>query len=347
MPSKPSLRPAFRLIQPDVQCREYGFIDPSGTFVIPPTYEWAKPFSEGLATVMLGRLVGYIDETARMVIPPQFEFVGDFHDGRAMVCKDDAYALIDSVGALVVPFGKYYAISESHDGLAAVRTHFGKRGFIDLDGNMVIEPRFDHVGLFYHERAPVLLNNKWGYINPVGAFVVEPAYEEAGVFCEGLAVVRTSRQGPFHIMNTDGHLVVNDLRFDELSEFSEGKAIFKREGAFGCIDKTGKILFGPSKEWSTIFRFCKGRACFGRPSLSLTSTSTIEENQLFGFLDELGREVIPAQYSLGGNFIDEWCLVEVTGYQDACYINRDGQIMWSSRTAMYPPKDHDKPPALR
>lgn len=332
MPSKPILRPAFRLIQTDVLCREYGYIDSSGTFVIPPAYEWAKPFSEGLAIVMLDRVVGYIDETARMVIPPQFEFVGNFQDGRAMVFKDEAYALIDSVGAFVVPFGKYYAISsKSHDGLAAVRTHSGKWGFIDLDGNVVIEPRFDTANLFFHERAPVLLNNKWGFINHAGAFVVEPTYEEASVFCEGLAVVRTSRQGPFQIINTDGHLVVNDLRFDELSGFSEGKAIFKRDGAYGCIDKTGQILFGPSKEWSTIFRFCKGRACFGRPSLSLTSASTIEEDQLFGFLDEFGREVIPAQYSQGGDFIEEWCLVEATGYH-ACYINREGQIMWSSRT---------------
>jgi hypothetical protein len=59
----------------------WGFIDESGVVVIEPRFNGAKPFSEGLAAVVIsddentiGR-VGYIDKTGQLVIQPQFSQV--------------------------------------------------------------------------------------------------------------------------------------------------------------------------------------------------------------------------------------------------------------------------------
>ena len=62
-----------------------GFMDKAGRQVIPPRYNDAQPFSEGLAAVKLGDKYGYIDRSGKMVIPPQFEDAGPFSEGLAPV----------------------------------------------------------------------------------------------------------------------------------------------------------------------------------------------------------------------------------------------------------------------
>jgi hypothetical protein len=51
---------------------KYGFIERTGMFAIPPQYEDAFVFSEGLARVQVNGKVGFIDRTGVFVIPPQF-----------------------------------------------------------------------------------------------------------------------------------------------------------------------------------------------------------------------------------------------------------------------------------
>ena len=60
-----------------------GFIDKAGKQVIPPKYNDAQPFSEGLAVVRLEGKYGYIDRSGKMVIPPQFSDAGPFSEGLA------------------------------------------------------------------------------------------------------------------------------------------------------------------------------------------------------------------------------------------------------------------------
>ena len=62
-----------------------GFIDLAGRLVIAPQFDLAGHFAEGLAPVMLGRKWGYIDPTGYRVIKPQFDWPGTFSDGRACV----------------------------------------------------------------------------------------------------------------------------------------------------------------------------------------------------------------------------------------------------------------------
>jgi len=52
-----------------------GFITRSGQFVIPPLFDFAWGFSEGLASVWVGTEAVYIDATGRFAIPPQFSYV--------------------------------------------------------------------------------------------------------------------------------------------------------------------------------------------------------------------------------------------------------------------------------
>ena len=61
----------------------WGFIDPSGRYVIDLQFEGAGTFSYGLASVKVVGRWGYIDETGKLVITPQFDSAGEFSEGLA------------------------------------------------------------------------------------------------------------------------------------------------------------------------------------------------------------------------------------------------------------------------
>ncbi|HEF3474383.1 TPA: WG repeat-containing protein, partial [Campylobacter coli] len=56
----------------------------------------------------------------------------------------------------------------------------GKWGFIDKNGEFVIEPKFDGVGNFSEGLARVELNGKYGFIDKSGKIVIEPKFDDIG-----------------------------------------------------------------------------------------------------------------------------------------------------------------------
>lgn len=62
------------------ECR-YGYIDKTGQLVIPPQFEQAQGFSDGLAAVQVKEKWGYIDKTGKFVIPPQFDELNQLNEG--------------------------------------------------------------------------------------------------------------------------------------------------------------------------------------------------------------------------------------------------------------------------
>src|SRR5689334_19011723 len=80
----------------------------------------------------------------------------------------------------------------------------GRYGYVNINGEMVINPRFDAAHKFHNGLALVRINGKniseikdhydyiggdFGYIDKTGKFVIEAKYDLAGDFSEGLARV--------------------------------------------------------------------------------------------------------------------------------------------------------------
>jgi hypothetical protein len=64
-----------------------GFIDKTGDLVIPPIYDEALDFFEGLAAVKTGGEWGYIDTSGEMVIEPNYLEADSFRRGYAVVIQ--------------------------------------------------------------------------------------------------------------------------------------------------------------------------------------------------------------------------------------------------------------------
>ncbi len=84
--------------------KKYGYVDRAGQFVIPPVYDEAHDFSEGLAAVRVGRRSFFIDKQGRTVLKPGYYQAGEFSEGLAPVGKYGKFGYIDKTGKLVVDY---------------------------------------------------------------------------------------------------------------------------------------------------------------------------------------------------------------------------------------------------
>lgn len=184
-------------------------------------YTFLGSFGEGLAPAQKAGKYGYID-TKFEERKFEFDFAGSFVNGVAAVEKNGKWALInkdlnnvtdyvydevklDSNGfcahfnLLVVRQGqKYFLIDHegnkvgdqtfddiclpaSDDQPIAVKRD-DKWGFVDQEGKMVIEAKYDNAKSFCHELAPIEKNERWGYIDLGEELVVENKFDDADVF---------------------------------------------------------------------------------------------------------------------------------------------------------------------
>ena len=77
----------------------WGFIDSSGTIIIPLQYNDAGEFSEGMAVVKTDKNKwGYINPSGKFIIEEKYEQAQNFVNGEAVVVYKDETILINNRG---------------------------------------------------------------------------------------------------------------------------------------------------------------------------------------------------------------------------------------------------------
>jgi hypothetical protein len=157
---------------------KWGYKDESGTYHIPPQFDAAMKFSEGLAAVAVHKKVGYIDTTGKIVISLQFVHGEPFQEGLALVYTTWGMNI----------FGR----TEGWD-------LFRRAGYIDHTGKIVIGPRLaENANSFsggvaaFQPGVATPGKAKWGYLDKTGKWAIKPQFEIATDFSEGLAAVEVS-----------------------------------------------------------------------------------------------------------------------------------------------------------
>jgi WG containing repeat len=181
-----------------------------------------------LGTVLLVSLPVFSQD---WVINPQFDFALPFSEGLAWVSKSKGentyeHALIDETGSIVIPFGKFRLVpmAKFSEGLCLVQLDkvdpnpmSAESFFIDKTGNIIIDcSSYSSVAgigtpvpmsfAFSEGLAPVakLVGKdsyevpifKVGYIDKSGTMVIPFNFDNAGAFSEGLAPFTVRGTGP-------------------------------------------------------------------------------------------------------------------------------------------------------
>jgi len=168
---------------------DWGFIDINGNFIIPPTYKYAREFSEGKAAVTPKKINGkangknlyaFINKINEIIIPPLYTGADiRFSEGMCAVWNK-GYGYIDNSGQIVIPCDLYLGEHFS-EGLAVVKQNGKSKyyGYIDKTGTMIIKPTFTLAESFENGLASVTIGKKYeefkhGYIDKSGNYIWEP-----------------------------------------------------------------------------------------------------------------------------------------------------------------------------
>lgn len=148
-----------------------GYADAEGRLVIPPRFEEARPFAEGLAVVRESGRFGYIDARGDYAIYPEFAGARSFQQGFAGVSLTERWGYIDRANRFVInPL--YEGCGDFSEGLAAVCWR-GRWGYIDRTGSFSIRPAYDGARAFREGRAEVRIGERWGYVHHNGEVFFE------------------------------------------------------------------------------------------------------------------------------------------------------------------------------
>lgn len=288
---------------------------PTYAIAIPPKFEIARDYSEGLAAVVLDGKLGYIDKHGTFVIPPMLEVdpisiyregAYQFSEGLARVSVMHQWGYIDKNGRLLIP-PRFDSAENFSDGLARVEVGH-KYGYIDVNGRFVIKPQFESAAhAFCEERAGVELDHRYGYINKYGKIVIPPQFDSADEFSEGLA--RVTLDGKYGFIDLHGRLVI-PAQFDVAHTFSEGLARVRIDGRYGYIDVMGAIAI--PAQFDDTFSFTEGMAL-------------VRNNDKYGFIDKSGKLVIGLQFDDAYPFREGVAAVKLGNLWG--FINQKGEFV--------------------
>lgn len=307
---------AFGRLFPYQEGQLYGYVNVLGQPVIPAQFALASDFSEGLAAISYdGRSTGYINQLGELVIEPLFSYGGPFQQGMAIVGVPGVDAnrrfltgFINRDGRFVFDDVRFAAAEPFREGLAVISLDGERYGYIDLVGNIVIEPQFTYAESFGEGLAPVRLGEEYGFIDRTGRFVIPPQFEAAEPFREGRAQVVV--RGKTGYINHSGEMVIEPA-FDYGGDFSNGRALVALDSKLGYIDEAGNL----EVDLPNMTRgddFAEGLA-------------PVMLDGQYGYIDLQGNLVIPPQFSYAGRFSNGLAAFETAGSWGI--INNIGEVV--------------------
>lgn len=169
-----------------------GYINQQGEWVIENKFHSASSFVEGKAWAMTeeqdesaehGFTIkgGYIDTTGNYIINPEYDFGWDFSEGFATVWRrsDDKmekiWKLIDAQGQVVLDHLPYRNVGAMSNGLIPIQNEKMAWGFMNVNGEVIIEPRYTGVNHFKNGLARMETGSAFApvpvYINETGMIV--------------------------------------------------------------------------------------------------------------------------------------------------------------------------------
>ena len=175
-----------------------------------------------------------------------------------------------------------------HEGRCLVKSNDSKYGYIDRNGNLIIEPIFDYAENFENGRAvvgfEVNYRRKFGLINKKGEFILEPLYDDVRIGTSKISIIKTDNK--YGLIDEKGDIIVHPI-YDYIDDFIEvnqkNMARVKVDGKYGLINERGDVIIEPVYEDIQI-------------SKKEDNTAIVKINGKYGVVDFEGNVIIPCIY---------------------------------------------------
>lgn len=303
----------------------WGLIDRHGGYIIPPEYNMVSYCSEGC--VVCQDQNGdwfYLDFDGKRLFQQTFEEARPFDTGIATVCHSGKYGAIDLQGNTVIPFD-FDRINRlggwNSDKMVGAKKN-GKFGVIDRVGNIIIEFKYDVINCFSSGLIEVglkgkgLYSYKYGVINAASETILPCIYDE--ITCmESVIGINTGkrisskyfRPGKWGWTDLLGNIIVEPQYTNMMGIFfSDGLTTVERKNKTGFADEFGNIVLPFQYEYSSGFE---------------GGTALVKHKSRYGFIDKNGDWVIPAVYDSLEIFQDNYAVAELD--RENFYIDKTGK----------------------
>lgn len=307
-----------------------------------------RPYSNGLSAYFENGKWGFLDIDGKVVIKPIYDEVNDFKDNYCIAKKDGKWGVIDIRENQLFPF-VFESITPFVDGIA-LADEGALKSYLYLNGKrQVLSNKYEFYP--YSEgmaRIRSAKNGKWGYIDKEGIIVLNPRYDTAEDFRGGVALVsrnyesylintkgdkkstsfhvdttlKMSAEGVGYIKAYDGkyHFINSKLEpfgapFNLIHPFSEGIALVRdKMNYLNYISPEGKLLF-ILKEFDEAGDFSEGKAW-------------VMKNGKYGYVNTRGDLIVDTLFSYASNFKNNRAYVAIG--------QRQGVIKMAERNEKYP-----------
>ena len=292
------------------------YIDKAGNLIATKQKYSTTRSKTPLFKVQIDDKMSYQDKNGEIVLPPKWDNADDFMDGVALVTnwrtptqesgywKQHRY-LIDETGKTIFDFDNYIVDEKCSDGLITVSDERTRQaGVVDIKGKLTLLSFSGRCGRFSEGRATASPNKgKNGIVDLSGNFVVLPTYDWLGHYSEGLVNFRMGSEKGY--LDRNGKVVIKmPAEASGLGEFHEGLAevtiggtpgssqdvVSRDDGKIGFIDKTGNFVIQP--------QFSVGHGLFEHgfhEGLAAVGVGSGRQ-QRFGYIDRTGTFVIQPKF---------------------------------------------------
>ncbi len=192
-----------------------------------------------LVPVVKNGKYAYIDLSGSSVMEG-YDYAGVYYNKRAAVLSEGTWKVINTIGETIMEGGSEVVLDESGRCAMAERIFLKQGsgyGMYDTAGKLVAEIDAEAVRCFGEDTlAAACRNGKWGYVDTDGNWVLEPRYEDARSFCNGYGAV--CEQGLWGVIDRKGDLAIA-CQFENMSSFTKaGKCMILQDGYWKILEFT-------------------------------------------------------------------------------------------------------------
>ena len=201
-----------------------------------------------------GKKKGIVNSKGEMITPADWLSIGKQGDvfmvsRKNKVTKDTDYGFINQQGEELFNFEEYTNVNNVYDGrIVAKDLDAGKECAFDLEGNVVVAPKYIRLDNFYNNVAVACEEKgKVGIIDLSGNWVLEPEYSSIGGFgcMDGVKKYCTiGKDEKYGLINQDLKVVV-EPKYDEIYDFDDTEGLILVVGSGekqGVVDASGNWL---------------------------------------------------------------------------------------------------------